>query len=200
VSPVSGPTAGGTTVTLTGTGFLSGATVAFDGAAASAVNVLSSTAITAVTPPGAKGLADVTVTFPGPTTATLPQSFFYATPGPSTGFFSLAPCRLADTRSTTPLAAQERRVFQVAGLCGVPPATDSVAINLTVTQPAAPGHLRAAPGNGLTDASALNFSAGQTRANNAIVQLATDGTGGLSVKNVSGGTAHVVIDVYGYFK
>jgi hypothetical protein len=41
---------------------------------------------------------------------------------------------------------------------------------------------------------------GQTRANNAIVQLATDGTGSLSVKNVSGGAAHVVIDVYGYFK
>jgi len=67
VSPVQGPTAGGTTVTLTGSG-LSGATaVRFGSVLASSFTVVSSTQITAVAPPGAAGAVQVTVTGPGGT-------------------------------------------------------------------------------------------------------------------------------------
>ncbi len=62
VNPLSGPAAGGTAVTVSGTGFLTGAGVTIGGAPATNVNVISDTMITCTTPPGAGGLADVVVT------------------------------------------------------------------------------------------------------------------------------------------
>ena len=47
-------------------------------------------------------------------------------------------------------------------------------------------------------ASAVDFAAGQTRANNAVVSLR--GGGAVGVANVSSGTVDVVVDVNGYFK
>jgi len=61
ISPASGPAAGGTPVTITGSGFAAGATVDFGSVQAATVNVVSDTEITAVSPAGA-GTADVTVT------------------------------------------------------------------------------------------------------------------------------------------
>jgi hypothetical protein len=65
VSPNSGPTTGGTAVTITGTNFASGATVTFGSAAATNVVVVSSTSITATTPAGSAGAVAVTVTVSG---------------------------------------------------------------------------------------------------------------------------------------
>ncbi|AUH39082.1 IPT/TIG domain-containing protein [Streptomyces sp. CMB-StM0423] len=79
VTPASGPTAGGTTVILTGTGFTGATAVGFAGAPATSFLVNSATQITAVTPAGAAGAAVVTVTAPGGTSA--PDAFFfYAAP------------------------------------------------------------------------------------------------------------------------
>ena len=64
VSPNSGPTAGGTAVTITGTNFAAGATVTFGGTAATNVVVVNSTTITATTPAGSAGAVTVTVTNP----------------------------------------------------------------------------------------------------------------------------------------
>ena len=50
VSPTSGPVAGGNTVTITGTNFVAGSTVAFGPTAGTSVNVLNSTTITVVAP------------------------------------------------------------------------------------------------------------------------------------------------------
>ena len=50
VSPASGTAAGGTAVTITGTGFLAGATVSLGGTPATGVTVVNSTSITATTP------------------------------------------------------------------------------------------------------------------------------------------------------
>ena len=70
LSPTSGPTAGGTTVIITGTN-LSGATaVKFGATAATSVSVVSSTKITAKAPAHAVGKVDVTVTTPGGTSPT----------------------------------------------------------------------------------------------------------------------------------
>lgn len=63
-SPDYGPIAGGTSVTITGTGFLSGATVTFDGVSATSVTVVSDTSITCTTPAGTVGFADIEVTNP----------------------------------------------------------------------------------------------------------------------------------------
>ncbi len=69
VSPSSGSTAGGTSVTLTGTGFTGTPAVTFGGVAATSVVVVNSTTITAVTPAGSAGTASVLVTTPGGTNA-----------------------------------------------------------------------------------------------------------------------------------
>ena len=66
VSPNSGPAAGGTAVTITGTNFAAGATVTFGAAAASNVVVVSGTQITATTPAGSAGAVTLTVTDLGP--------------------------------------------------------------------------------------------------------------------------------------
>ena len=61
MSPTSGTTAGGTGITVTGTGFLAGATVTMGGTAASNVTVVNSTTITATTPAHAAGAVNVVV-------------------------------------------------------------------------------------------------------------------------------------------
>jgi hypothetical protein len=61
VSPKSGHSAGGATVTITGTSFAGTTAVRF-GANSASFTVLSATSIQAVSPPGARGTVDVTVT------------------------------------------------------------------------------------------------------------------------------------------
>jgi uncharacterized protein YhjY with autotransporter beta-barrel domain len=64
ISPNSGPTSGGTAVTITGAGFTGATSVTIGGAAATGVTVASATSITARTPAGAAGTASVVVTTP----------------------------------------------------------------------------------------------------------------------------------------
>ncbi|MDG4828697.1 IPT/TIG domain-containing protein [Solwaraspora sp. WMMD1047] len=77
IAPDAGPQAGGQTVTITGTGFVPGATtVTFDGEPATDVVVdPAGTSLTAVTPPGAVGPASVVVTTPGGTAAPLDYTY-----------------------------------------------------------------------------------------------------------------------------
>ncbi|MFI0714392.1 IPT/TIG domain-containing protein [Streptomyces inhibens] len=69
VSPSQGPRSGGNTVTLTGTGLAGATAVTFGVTPAASFTVVSPTQLTAVAPPGAAGLVDVTVTTPGGTSA-----------------------------------------------------------------------------------------------------------------------------------
>jgi len=94
VSPKAGPTTGNTAVTIGGTGFFGTPTVKFGGTAATDVQVVNGTTITAKTPTGTAGTVTVSVkTTNG--TATLVDGFTYvlppavtslsATSGPITG-------------------------------------------------------------------------------------------------------------------
>jgi formylglycine-generating enzyme required for sulfatase activity len=76
VSPPSGSIVGGTLITLTGTNLLDTTSVTVGGAMATDVRLVSSTTVTAVTPPGTAGASDVTVTTPGGT-ATIAGAFTY---------------------------------------------------------------------------------------------------------------------------
>ena len=77
VSPSSGPESGGTPITITGTGFMPGATVQIGSVAVSATYV-SSTTITAVTPPVvSEGLASVVVRNPAPSLGEGMGTFLY---------------------------------------------------------------------------------------------------------------------------
>ncbi len=77
VSPTSGPTTGGTTITLTGTNFVSGATVRVGGVAATNVVFSSATRVTARTPAGTAGARDVRITNPNGQSATRTGAFTY---------------------------------------------------------------------------------------------------------------------------
>ena len=202
ISPVAGSIDGGTRVTVRGNLFTAGSTVTIGGVEATDVVVTKPTSLTAVTGAHSTGLADVTVTIPDPRSATLAQGFFFFPPPTPADLYTLTPCRLVDTRGAQApaLAASERRVFPVTNRCGVPAAAKAVALNVTVTGPTGAGHIRLAPGNGLTESSAINFSPGVTRANNAVVLLATDDAGSLSATNRSGGPVQLILDVNGYFQ
>ena len=74
VSPSQGPSSGGTTVTLTGTGFTGATAVKFGTSAATSFTVVGSTQIVAVTPPGT-GAVNVTVTTSGGTSNSLTYTY-----------------------------------------------------------------------------------------------------------------------------
>jgi beta-propeller repeat-containing protein len=127
---------------------------------------------------------------------------------PGLAFHTVTPCRMVDTRNAAgplggPALQPGARVFVLTGLCGVPATAKSLSVNLTVTQPAALGYLSLLPGDDklvLPGTSAINFAAGQTRANNATAPLAFDGSGSLKVINGGSGNVHFILDVNGYFE
>ena len=80
VSPVTGSTNGGQTVTITGTNFEVGATVNFGPAQTSLVNVSSPASLTVTTPASAPGLVSVSVNNPDGNTFSLPNAFTYGIP------------------------------------------------------------------------------------------------------------------------
>jgi hypothetical protein len=80
VSPPGGPNAGGTTVTITGTGYASDSTVRFGAVPATTVTFVSANSLTASAPAGI-GTVDVTVTTSGATSAISAQDqFVYGPP------------------------------------------------------------------------------------------------------------------------
>jgi phospholipase C len=69
VAPAAGGAAGGTSVTIGGSGLVGVTAVRFDGVAAGAFTTESASSLTAVSPPASAGMADVTVTTPNGTSA-----------------------------------------------------------------------------------------------------------------------------------
>ena len=85
VTPMSGPPAGGTAVTITGAAFREGATVTFGGTPAIGATVVDETTITATTPEHAAGAVDVLVTNVGNQSGVLVRGFSFGMPGIATG-------------------------------------------------------------------------------------------------------------------
>ena len=109
--PTSGPPAGGTTVTINGSGFTGATGVSFGSTAATIVNVESDSQLTATSPAG-NGTVDVTVTTPNGTSQTSSADLFTYTLPPSPVVSSLDPFTYAspppipiDTPVPTPLPA-----------------------------------------------------------------------------------------------
>jgi hypothetical protein len=124
---------------------------------------------------------------------------------PAGSFFTLPPCRLADTRDPDgprggpALAAGVERLFPVAGVCGVPATATAVSVNVTVTQPGSDGHVTLYPaGTPVPGAPTVHFRNGQTRAGNAVVALGAPGAIAATAGHAAG-TVHLVIDTAGYF-
>lgn len=118
ISPSSGPISGGTAVTITGTGFLNGATVSLGGTSATGITVVSSTSITATTPAHAAGAVNVVVTNTDTQSGTLTNGFTYTNPVPS--ITSLNPSTVAVGSATFTLTVNgtnfiSTSVVQVGG-------------------------------------------------------------------------------------
>lgn len=119
-----------------------------------------------------------------------------------TDFFSLTPCRVIDTRLPTgplggpALVAGADRLFPLNGACGIPSDATAVSINIAVTGSTAAGNVRLHPGGTPVPlVSAVNYSAGQTRSNNAVVPVSATG----ELAAFASETVHLILDVNGYF-
>jgi len=124
----------------------------------------------------------------------------------SLDFYTVPPCRALDTRNAVgglggpALGCRGDRSFPVAGTCGVPFDAKALSVSVTATGSTGSGHLRLHAGRtAIPAASSLNYTAGLTRANNAIVPLGTVGELGIYCGQPSG-TTHAIVDVNGYFK
>ena len=82
LTPTTGPIAGGTVVTITGTGFTGATSVTFGGTAA-AITAVAATTITVTTPAHVAGTVDVLVTTPTGTSANTVADNFIYTSGPT---------------------------------------------------------------------------------------------------------------------
>jgi hypothetical protein len=92
VAPTSGPPAGGTSVTITGTGFTGATSVRFAGAAATNLVVVSDTSITCKTPPAAEDeVAIISVTTPGGTGSSTPIFTYKGSTGTADVFPAFVP-------------------------------------------------------------------------------------------------------------
>ncbi|MFL6201246.1 MAG: metallophosphoesterase family protein [Thermoanaerobaculia bacterium] len=120
-----------------------------------------------------------------------------ALPSAELDFHTVLPCRLVDTRASSPLAAGVRASFPAAGSCGIPADARAIAANVTVVNPAATGDLVVFPsGAPLPLANTVSYRTGKTRASNAIVALGVAG----EIDAWSTSAAHLVVDVTGYFR
>ncbi|MGW4689346.1 hypothetical protein ACWEPM_31245 [Streptomyces sp. NPDC004244] len=115
-----------------------------------------------------------------------------------------APTRLLDTRNGTgvpgagAVAPYGTTRVKVAGTGGIPAGVSAAALNLTATNTTAAGHVSAyAAGTERPVTSNVNFTAGQSVPNLAIVPVSEDGY--VELANRSDGSTDLVADVTGYF-
>jgi Glycosyl hydrolase family 10 len=122
-----------------------------------------------------------------------------------TQFYTLPPCRLLDTRDPAgPLGgpafeAFTQRGFPIALQCGLPAAARAISGNATVTGATGGGYVVLFAGDAAPWTSTVNYRAGQTRANNVVVDLTAVGRLSIGCAQ-AGGRAHVIVDVNGYFE
>ncbi|HEX7154520.1 MAG TPA: PKD domain-containing protein [Thermoanaerobaculia bacterium] len=122
-------------------------------------------------------------------------------------YYPVTPCRALQTSQFPQgpaLADGETRLVQIRGNCGIPADAKAAMLNVTVQNPTQRGNLLAWP-TGVTrpSASTINVTAGELAiANGTIVPLSQAFADDLSLAAtlIPGGTAHVIVDVFGYFK
>lgn len=133
------------------------------------------------------------------------QATKLAVPTSPLPFVGIPPCRIADTRGAgfagaygpPPLAAGVARNFPLAGQCGIPASAEAVSLNVTVTNTLGPGFILIHPQGGAQPvASTLNYIAGDTLANAAVVPLGAGG-GITVIAGVSG--TDLILDTNGYY-
>ena len=143
------------------------------------------------------GVADFSNTSGGTVQLVADLEGYFASGAPD-GFVPFGPTREVDTRTVhSPLTAHETYTVNILNYFDCGKCADAMVDNVTVTAPAKNGVLIVYPaGQPRPLASNLNFSAGETVPNLAIVQ---GGNGQISFFNQSGGQLQLIVDEYGYF-
>jgi len=129
--------------------------------------------------------------------------------GAASAFVPIAPCRLIDTRATSPVGprsspilAGESLTVQVTGSngsCVVPESATAIAINVTAVGPTAAGYITLYPADvALPNASNLNFTANQNPTPN-LVTVSLSAGGAIKIFNESG-AVNVLGDIAGYYQ
>jgi uncharacterized repeat protein (TIGR03803 family) len=124
-------------------------------------------------------------------------------------FYTIAPCRLIDTRRAAGTyggpalqGSGAQRSFPLDGQCGVPSGAVAISANVTVVGATGGADLRIfSTGTPTPTVSSINFNAGQTRANNAILPMVGTPIGSITVQcDIPNGTTNMLLDVNGYFQ
>ncbi|MGJ4844988.1 IPT/TIG domain-containing protein [Leifsonia sp. Le1] len=137
LTPTHGPEAGGTVVTITGTGFTGATGVTFDGTAGTAFTVVNDTTITVTTPAHAPGAVGVVVTGAGGPSA--PQPYTY---DPATTVGSVNPGSGPESGGTPVTIIGHCLTAATGVLFGTHPATDVTVVDdttITAVSPAGVG-------------------------------------------------------------
>jgi hypothetical protein len=112
------------------------------------------------------------------------------------GYTSLDPVRLLDTRTTSHVVGGTTREVQITGRAGIPGNAAAVAVNLAAVDPGDAGYLSAFPCGGATPTtSTVNHDLRHATSNSAIVKLGAGGK--ICIYSMS--TADIVVDVTGWF-
>jgi hypothetical protein len=107
------------------------------------------------------------------------------------------PCRVLDTRGSSPLMHGEAVTIVVAGSCGVPITAKAVATTVVAVNPTAAGFI--AINSPTVDTAVANFPlAGDAWASSAVVSL-TRGRLTAAAYLADSGTSDLILDVSGYF-
>ena len=128
ISPTSGTTAGGTSVTITGTNFIAGATVTIGGSTCTSVVIVSSTSITCTTPSGTAGPRDVVVATGVSPNATLTGGFTYVAPPAAPATPDLATASDSGSSSTDDITSDNTPTISVGS------ATNGNTVTVTATK------------------------------------------------------------------
>ncbi|MGA9811443.1 MAG: IPT/TIG domain-containing protein, partial [Terriglobales bacterium] len=140
ITPNSGSTAGGTTVTITGTGFLTGAAVKLGGTSATSVAVVNSTSITASTPAHAAGAVSVQVTNTDAQSGTLSNGFTYTAPNPAPTVTAITPNSGSTAGGTAVTITGTGFLTGAAVKLGGTSATSVAVVNSTSITASTPSH------------------------------------------------------------
>jgi hypothetical protein len=157
----------------------------------------------AIVPAGVGGALSVFVT--NMTNVILDTNGYFAAPGSfgALSFYSVTPCRVADTRNANgpfggpSLVAGGTRSFTIpAGACSIPSTAQAYSLNVTVVPQGPLSYLTAWPaGTSQPLVSTLNSFDGSIVANAAIVPAGASGAISVFVTN----STDVILDINGYF-
>jgi formylglycine-generating enzyme required for sulfatase activity len=209
VSPVSGSTEGGTPITITGSNLTGTSSVTIGGTAATSIAVVNSTTVTAVTPTGSAGAANVSLMTPGGT-ANLANGFTYgllpsiSSVTPNVGItaggtaITIAGTNLTGTSSVTVggSAATSVSVVNSTTVTATTPAGSAGAANVSLTTPYGTATVNGAftyQAYGTPTISSVAPNSGSTAGGTPITITGTNLTGASSV--TIGGSAATSVSV-----